>query len=109
MHFLLSLALAGSGLYGMVSRGPTTPVCVMGKPCSAPAAGAKLLFRRSGHVYGRVTVAKNGSYAVHLPPGVYVVVVKPAPRIGRGIEPRRVRVRPGPARERDFQIDTGIR
>ncbi len=109
MSFLLSLALIGSGLYGMVSRGPTAPVCHVGKPCSAPASGSHLVFHRHGVVIARVRVARNGRYSVALRPGIYRVTVKPAQKIGSGISPRRVRVKIGPARELDFQIDTGIR
>jgi len=111
VSFLLALALATtrSGLYGMVSRGPTAPVCRVGQPCSAPASGATLLFRRNGHVAARVHVRKNGRYSVHLAPGYYGVVVEPKPQIGRGIEPRHVHVVAGSPRERDFRIDTGIR
>ena len=93
----------------MVSRGPAAPVCTVGYPCSQPASGAHLLFERHRHVVARVTVAKDGSYSVRLRPGVYRVAVQPEPKVGRGIEPRHVRVTRGPASEADFQIDTGIR
>lgn len=97
------------GLYGTVTRGPTTPVCQTGKSCSEPASGAKLLFDRGGHVAARVVVAKDGSYSVRLAPGKYTIVVEPRPSVGRGIDPSRVRVSSGPRRELDLQIDTGIR
>jgi hypothetical protein len=97
------------GLYGTVTRGPTTPVCQEGKPCSEPASGAKLLFDRGGHVAANVVVAKDGSYSVRLAPGKYTIVVEPRPTVGRGIDPSRVRVSSGPPRELDLQIDTGIR
>jgi hypothetical protein len=109
MSVLLALALLVSGLHGTVMRGPTTPVCRAGVPCSAPAAGAELLFLRHHHVAARVRVRKNGTYAVRLAPGVYTVVVRPWPRIGTGIHPHRIRVLAGPPRELNFWIDTGIR
>jgi len=109
MSVLLALALLGGGLYGTVMRGPTTPVCWVGVPCSEPAAGARLLFVRHHHVAARVRVRVNGRYAVRLAPGVYTVVVAPRPPIGAGIRPHRVRVFAGPPRELDFWIDTGIR
>jgi hypothetical protein len=90
-------------------RGPTTPVCRKGTPCSEPASGAKLLFEQDRVVVATAVVAKNGSYSVVLPFGAYTVAVAPPPSIGRGIEPRMVRVSAGPARRIDFRIDTGIR
>ena len=109
MSVLLALTLLGSGLHGTVMRGPTTPVCRIGVPCSAPAAGVTLRFVRHHHVAARARVRKNGTYSVRLVPGIYTVVFAPYSRIGRGITPARVHVLPGPARELDFWIDTGIR
>jgi hypothetical protein len=109
MSVLLALALFGSGLHGTVMRGPTTPVCRVGVPCSAPAAGVRLRFVRHHHVAARARVRKNGTYSVRLAPGIYTVFFTPSARIGRGISPYRVRVLPGPPRELDFWIDTGIR
>ena len=87
-------------------RGPTTPVCMLGKPCNEPAVGAVLAFSRGGHVV-RVTVGAGGRYAVRLVPGTYTVRELPAPKVGIGLRPDRVRVA-GPTRA-DFFIDTGIR
>ena len=87
-------------------RGPTTPVCMLGKPCDEPAVGAVLAFSRSGHVT-RVRVGAGGRYAVRLAPGTYSVRELPAPRIGTGLRPDRVRV--NRAARVDFFIDTGIR
>jgi hypothetical protein len=68
----------------------------------------QLLFDKNGHVEGRATVAKNGTYAVTLPPGIYTVAVSPSSSIGRGIEPNSLTVNMGSDKV-DFQIDTGIR
>jgi len=97
------------GLYGTVTRGPTSPVCRAGVPCSEPASGARLVFERDGRVAAQVVVAKDGSYSVSLAPGTYVVGVAPQPTIGRGVDARTVRVTAARARRLDFQIDTGIR
>ena len=96
-------------LHGTVTRGPTSPVCENGKPCSAPASGTQLIFTLldDGPVT-TVTAAEDGSYSVSLAPGVYTVTVAPQP-IGRGVEPGKVRVTAGQDRSVDFQIDTGIR
>jgi hypothetical protein len=108
MAALLALVLAASGLHGVVTRGPTTPVCQVGKPCSEPALGAVLVFAHDGKVAARVRVGAGGRYAVALQPGVYAVRLSPPQRIG-GLEPSQVRVRSGSSGRVDFQIDTGIR
>jgi hypothetical protein len=108
MAMLLGLVLAVTGLHGVVTRGPTTPVCQVGKPCSEPAVGAVLAFSRDGRVAARVRAGAGGRYAVRLAAGTYAVRVIPAQRIG-GLTPRQVRVRAGLDGRVDFSIDTGIR
>lgn len=105
---LTALALV-SGLHGIVMRGPTTPVCRVGVPCSAPAVGAVLVFSRSGQVAVRVRVGAGGRYSVRLRPGYYTVQVSPVPRVGFGIRPARVHVVLDVNARVDFSIDTGIR
>jgi hypothetical protein len=107
MTVLVALALALGGLHGIVTRGPTTPVCQAGKPCSAPAAGAVLVFSRGGRDAARVRTGADGRYTVRLPVGIYAVRLSPAQKIG-GFSPRQVRVRAVLDRL-DFRIDTGIR
>jgi hypothetical protein len=106
---LLALALAVTGLHGVVLRGPTTPVCRVGVPCTEPARGAVLAFALKGRVVRRVRVGIRGRYAVRLAPGVYTVSVTPRPRVGSGIRPLRVWVRRGRDSRVNFTIDTGIR
>jgi hypothetical protein len=98
-------ATTNSGLYGVVRRGPTTPVCRLVRPCMAPAAGAMLVFWRRGHALERTRVHKNGSYRIALPDGSYGVSTIPRAQI----TPLRVRVPLGRFRHVDFAIDTGIR
>ena len=109
MSALLAAVLALGGLHGVVTRGPTRPVCQVGMPCSAPAAGAVLVFVRHDRVVRRVRAGAHGRYAVRLAPGRYVVRVSPTPRIGAGLRPLQVAVRRGVDRRVDFSIDTGIR
>lgn len=93
-----------SGLYGRVTKGPVSPICLPEKPCYVAAKHAKLRFIRNGHVVKRAQTGTKGRYRVALPPGRYTVRVKrPAT-----IKPARVRV-PGHFRRVDFLIDTGIR
>jgi hypothetical protein len=99
-----AVATARSGAFGTVIRGPITPVCSVEQPCSEPAAGAVLIFSRSGSEAARVTVGPAGGYRIHLRPGLYTV------RAGsRRIEPLTLRIRSGAMTHADFSIDTGIR
>jgi hypothetical protein len=112
--FILAVAPAGagtlpSGLRGIVTRGPITPVCVSERPCDAPAKHVTLLFSRSGSVVGRATTDTEGRYRIQLPPGLYHVSRTVVSNIGRGLKPDQVRVRPGRFVRVDFSIDTGIR
>ena len=93
-------------LHGVVTRGPTKPVCEMTTPCSEPAAHVKLVFHRPGVSYVTTTDAQ-GRYALRVRRGTYTVRTSPVPRIGRGLEPATVVVRA--ATRADFLIDTGIR
>src|SRR5262249_24780805 len=96
-------------LHGTVTRGPTTPVCRKGIPCSEPASGARLGFTPNRGKPTSAVVAADGSYSVSLAPGVYMVTVVPPASIGRGLGPNVVRVPAGQTRTVDFTIDTGIR
>jgi hypothetical protein len=114
LAFVLAVAPAGaatvpSGLRGVVTRGPITPVCVAEQPCDAPAKHTTLLFSRYGSVVGRTTTDTEGRYRVQLPPGLYQVSRTVPSKIGRGLEPGQARVRPGRFVRVDFSIDTGIR
>jgi hypothetical protein len=108
MRILLA-ALATSGLFGHVTRGPTTPVCMVGKPCSAPVVGARLEFLRRGVLAGSVRTGAAGGYRISLAPGLYAVrIVRTVPGQPR-FTPQTVRITTGVPRRVDFSIDTGIR
>ncbi len=94
-----------SGLYGKVTRGPITPVCVAEQPCSEPAAGATLRFLRDGHLVAQAHVKDDGTYRIALEPGAYTV----AAQSRRPLDPSTTRVRTGRFVRVDFAIDTGIR
>ena len=94
-------------IHGVVMRGPTQPVCQVGKPCSAPAVGVTLVFSRSGHAAVRVKTVQGGRYSVRLAPATYGVSTAPRMTIGSGVRPSTVRVRT--AATVNFFIDTGIR
>src|SRR5436305_1077171 len=107
MHLLL--AILATGLHGTVVRAPTTPVCRVGTPCSAPAAGVVLIFSRDGKAVASTTTTARGFYAVTLAPGRYAVRTRMAPKIGTGLRPAAVTVPTGVRVRVNFTLDTGIR
>jgi hypothetical protein len=109
MSPLVALALVTGLLHGVVTRGPTQPVCQVGKPCSAPAVGVTLVFSRAGHPTVRVRTIKGGYYSVKLASGIWAVRLQPQPTIGSGMRPRTAHVVAGADRRVNFYIDTGIR
>jgi hypothetical protein len=94
-----------SGLYGHVTRGPTSPTCVAEQPCSEPAAGAALQFLQNGQLVAQTRVKENGTYRIALRPGMYTVVAPSR----RPLNPSTARIRTGRFARLDFAIDTGIR
>lgn len=101
-----SASATTSGLRGLVTLSPARPVCFE-DPCSKPAAGAVIVFRRNGRAVARATTRGDGTYKVLLRPGRYAVVA-PRYRFGSGITPQKVRVPRGRVAHLDFEIDTGI-
>jgi hypothetical protein len=100
-------AILRSGLYGVVRRGPTQPVCRVDEPCSAPAQ-VTLVFSRRGHASLRTQSNADGIYKIRLPAGRYVV--RTTEKVfGRIPEPRAATVPRARFARIDFSIDTGIR
>jgi hypothetical protein len=98
-------AASTSGLRGVVTRGPITPVCSAERPCSAPAQRIELTFVRRGHTWTTKT-DDHGRYRIVLRPGVYSVTVatqRPGLPAFKATVPR------GRVGVRNFTIDTGIR
>ena len=95
-----------SGLYGTVTRGPTSPVCRVGVACDEPATNAVFLLIRKGTTT-KVRTDATGHYRVRLAPGRYTV--------GKGnwgpggIKPSSVVVPSGHFARVNITIDTGIR
>jgi hypothetical protein len=86
-------------VHGVVTRGPTKPVCEMATPCSEPAARIQLDFH-SVHGDVRARTDAHGRYSVRLAPGRYLVhFPKLAPAVI--VVHRSMRA--------DFNVDTGIR
>jgi hypothetical protein len=99
----------GSGLRGVVTRGPIMPVCMVDQPCDEPAAKVRLVFVQSGTVVARARTSETGRYRVALAPGRYTVRLPGKPAVGRIVKPQTVRVLRARYSRVDFSIDTGIR
>jgi hypothetical protein len=95
----------GTGLRGLVIRGPITPVCREGVPCSAPAKHVKITFVRYG-IAKSVFTGADGRYVIALAAGTYAVRF-PSARFG--FRPHTALVPAGRMATRNFSIDTGIR
>jgi hypothetical protein len=106
MHVLLTALVL---LHGTITRGPTTPVCQVGTPCTAPMAGAVLVFRRNGVVAGRARSDAKGHYSVQLRLGTYTVSMAVRPKIGSGVKPQTIRLSRPVSTRINFFVDTGIR
>ena len=104
---LSAVALLLGTLHGQVMRGPTTPVCIVGKPCEAPAKNVTLFFARNGKTR-TTTTDDRGRYRLRLRAGTYSVHTN-LRRFGRTPLPSVVRVFAARDRRVDFEIDTGIR
>jgi hypothetical protein len=86
-------------------RGPTTPVCRIELPCSAPAKDVRLTFTRLGRSW-RTTTDDLGRYRITLKPGRYTVRIStrlPVTKSWTVVVPR------GRVAVHDFHVDTGIR
>jgi hypothetical protein len=99
------LAALLSGLFGVVTRGPLTPVCRAGVPCTAPYAHATIVFSRAGLVR-RVTTDANGKYRIGLAPGRWSLRVQNA---HFGARPSTVSVPSARYAKLNVSVDTGIR
>jgi hypothetical protein len=99
-------ATAPGGLYGTVTRGPTSPVCRVGVACDEPAGHALFLLVRNGATT-KVGTDATGHYRVRLAPGRYTV--RKNDWGPGGIKPSSVLVPAGHFSRVNFVIDTGIR
>lgn len=104
-----SAGATGSGLRGLVTRGPIMPVCMVDQPCDEPAANVRLVFLRNGVVVSRARTSATGWYRVALAPGRYAVRLPGKPAMGRVVKPQTARVLRVRYSRVDFSIDTGIR
>jgi uridine phosphorylase len=80
----------GINVTGTLDRGPV-PTCPAGEPCDPPAVASMLIFSRPGSTDVSVRVGGDGSFALHLDPGDYIVAAAPPAFQGK-IQPSNVRV-----------------
>jgi hypothetical protein len=106
MHVLFTALVL---LHGTITRGPTTPVCQVGRACTAPMTGATLVFRHNGVVAGRARSDAKGRYSVRLRLGTYAVSMAVRPKIGSGVKPQMIRLSRAAPTRINFFVDTGIR
>jgi hypothetical protein len=93
----------GSGVEGVVMRGPVTPVCTPESPCDAPAPGVAVQALQSGSVVATATTDHNGRFRISLAAGDYMV------RTLGSAKAQSVHVSPSRLTEVALYIDTGIR
>ncbi|TMC85002.1 MAG: hypothetical protein E6J06_05035 [Chloroflexi bacterium] len=75
---------------GTIDRGPM-PTCPTDEPCDPQMVAALLVFSRPGSPDIRVRVGGDGSFALHLDPGVYTIASAP-PVFHGELEPSSVQV-----------------
>ena len=97
-------ASAGTGVEGIVMRGPITPVCEAGTPCDAPAPDVTVEALQNGNMVATTATDKNGRFTLSLEAGDYTVQA-----LGRGTQPQEIQVSAAKLSEVAFFIDTGIR
>ena len=95
-----------TGLHGLVTRGPLSPVCGLQQPCQGPAPELRLVFVRNHVVAGTTTTRANGTYRIRLAPGTYNIRTDLVDRIAR---PGFVTVPRHGFRRVNLFVDTGIR
>jgi len=99
------LAALLGGIYGVVTRGPITPVCRVDVPCTAPYGHATLVFSRP-NLTRQVVTDVHGKYRIALAPGRWSLRVKDA---HFGVKPTAVWVPTDRYAQRNVFVDTGIR
>jgi len=115
---LLSLPAAsagttGSGLFGVVRKGPIRPVCQVGVPCDAPAQVTLSFSSTASSPIAtkpvRIRTDKQGRYRIALEPGFYDVRSTVKVGFTKMPKPHAVHVRAGHWDKINFFFDTGIR
>lgn len=94
---------------GVVRRGPTSPACIAGTSCSAPAPGVVVQAFESGRLVAQTTTAGDGRFTFGLARGDYTIQVDATQGLDRAPKPQTVHVTPSTVVQLSFSIDTRIR
>ena len=100
-----------SGVEGIVSLGPTTPVCRVGQSCSRPVSATVAVRDPAGKQILQFVTGADGRFQVALPPGTYTLLplpLQPGALYPRAV-PTTVVVAQGAYTQADVTYDTGIR
>ena len=98
----------GTGLEGMVRRGPIQPVCRAGEPCDAPFSAAFQVWQQQ-QLVTKFRSDSTGHYRVLLAPGAYTIVADSGAPIWPARQAHDVKVGSVGLTHLDLDFDTGIR
>ena len=98
----------GTGLEGMVRRGPIQPVCRVGEPCDAPFSAAFQVWQQQ-QLVTKFRSDSTGHYRVLLAPGAYTIVADSGAPIWPARQAHDVTVGSVGLTHLDLDFDTGIR
>jgi hypothetical protein len=105
------VSTGASGVEGVVTLGPTTPVCRVGQSCSRPVMATVAVRDPAGQQVLLFVSGSDGRFHVALPPGTYTLA--PLPLQPGSLYPRAVPVTivvtAGGYTQADVTYDTGIR
>jgi len=102
------IAPVTTGLTGTITRGPITPVCSVGVPCSAPIAGSFSVMQGTNTV-ATFTSDSAGHFTVMIRPGDYTIVPADASVMGPLRQAKPVTVGATGLTTVQIEFDTGIR
>lgn len=101
-------APADSGIKGLVTIGPTSPVQQQGESGVAPYSATIVVKDVSGGAVAEVASGADGRFSVNLAPGRYVLESKSTGTLPL-LKPQEVSVEPHRFTEVTVQYDSGIR
>jgi hypothetical protein len=101
-----SAPAVGTGVSGLVTRGPIRPVCVAELPCTGPAPGVTVVISDGQGVVARTITGSDGRFAVYVPRGRYTVT---ATGFAGSVVSAAAVVEDGAFADVRISIDTGIR
>jgi len=97
-----------SGIRGLVTIGPVSPVQRQGEPSVSPYSATIVVRRSGGGTAAEVTSGADGRFSVNLAPGSYVLEPK-SPAVMPFAKPQEVTVDPHRFTEVAVQYDSEIR